>query len=619
MAAGEGDSDWGGDAAADTTTTEELLPAGRSSNLDHSGQQHVRLQEEELHHFLLNKKKAAAAAETHVSLKESEAAAGAPGASPDEPTISVSKFPLPENNDHPGQDEKDDPSFTLALSERDSGNVVSSQSTAMEMLENINSIDDEIPSTSPGVTGEVRDLMPDLVSKSGLGVQSERTANVGPSPIERDQVETELQIGIPSHVGPSKLSTGAPVLERDSQEACDLGLEEERLLYDLSESPSCCDQGPEESRSSTEGEADVRSGVLEPVSEAKDVGRWKEETVVSLKIRIKELETQLHDQTEWAQQKVMQAARRLSKDLAELKALRQAREEMLRLKSDQKALEDSTMKKLSEMESALKKASGQVHHANAAVLRLENENAEVRAEMEAAKLNAAESIGICQEIAKRDKKSSKQAQAWERQKVKLQENLSEERQKLTQMQQQLAQAKERQQQAEVRRRQEEKAKEEAVLRADSEKRLREQAEVAAKRREETIRRKAEADKLRHRDDIQRLEQEITALRVSAESSHLATWHWGPALITPGRLALKEINERRLPEVRECQDFSTSNVHRDRECVMCMCEEMSVVFLPCAHQVVCAKCNELHEKQGMRDCPSCRTPIQQRIHVYGVSS
>ncbi len=97
MAAGEGDSDWGGDAAADTTTTEELLPAGRSSNLDHSGRQHVRLQEEELHHFLLNKEEAAAAAETHVSLKESEAAAGAPRASPDEPTIFVNKFPLPVN------------------------------------------------------------------------------------------------------------------------------------------------------------------------------------------------------------------------------------------------------------------------------------------------------------------------------------------------------------------------------------------------------------------------------------------------------------------------------------------------------------------------------------------
>jgi chromosome segregation ATPase len=122
-------------------------------------------------------------------------------------------------------------------------------------------------------------------------------------------------------------------------------------------------------------------------------------TILSLKIRVKELETKLQDWTEWAQQKVMQAARRLSKDLAELKALQQAGEEMLHLKKDQKALEDSTMKKLAEMESALKKSSGQVDPANAAVQRLENENAEVRAEMEAAKLNLAESIAICQEIA----------------------------------------------------------------------------------------------------------------------------------------------------------------------------------------------------------------------------
>jgi hypothetical protein len=170
----------------------------------------------------------------------------------------------------------------------------------------------------------------------------------------------------------------------------------------------------------------------------------------------------------------------------------------------------------------------------------------------------------------------------------------------------------------VRWRQEEKAKEEAVLRADNEKRLREQADVAAKRREESMRRKAEADKQRHRDDIQRLEQEITGLRISAESSHLATSRWGPAVVTlpdvGGRFGLKEMNE-----VSEFQESSNRDVCRDRECVMCMCEEMSVVFLPCAHQVVCTKCNELHEKQGMRDCPSCRTPIQQRIRVYGVSS
>ncbi len=101
------------------------------------------------------------------------------------------------------------------------------------------------------------------------------------------------------------------------------------------------------------------------------------------------------------------------------------------------------------MVSALKKSSGQVDRANAAVHRLGNENAEVRAEMEAAKLNLAESIAICQEIAKREKKSLKRVQAWEKRKVKLQEDLSEERRKLTQMQQQLPQSKEQQQQAEV--------------------------------------------------------------------------------------------------------------------------------------------------------------------------
>ncbi len=53
----------------------------------------------------------------------------------------------------------------------------------------------------------------------------------------------------------------------------------------------------------------------------------------------------------------------------------------------------------------------------------------------------------------------------------------------------------------VRWRQEEKAKKEAVLQADNEKRLREQADAAAKRKEESMRMKAEADKLRHPDDI----------------------------------------------------------------------------------------------------------------------
>lgn len=173
------------------------------------------------------------------------------------------------------------------------------------------------------------------------------------------------------------------------------------------------------------------------------------ENLLCLQIRIRDLEMQLVDRTEWAQQKVMQAARRLSKDRNEMNALRAERDELMRAKKDQKTLEDNTMKKLADMEAALRRASGQVDRANQAVSRLEKENAEVRAEMEAAKLNAAESMELCQEVAKKEKKDVKKAQCWEKQKAKLQESLAEERAKVTELKQQLMQAKELQQQAEV--------------------------------------------------------------------------------------------------------------------------------------------------------------------------
>ncbi|KAF8044576.1 hypothetical protein N665_7790s0001 [Sinapis alba] len=58
----------------------------------------------------------------------------------------------------------------------------------------------------------------------------------------------------------------------------------------------------------------------------------------------------------------------------------------------------------------------------------------------------------------------------------------------------------------------------------------------------------------------------------------------------------------------------AKIKRERECVMCLSEEMSVIFLPCAHQVLCSKCNQLHEKEAMEDCPSCRAKIQRRIQA-----
>nr|GEV16790.1 putative E3 ubiquitin-protein ligase RF298 [Tanacetum cinerariifolium] len=344
----------------------------------------------------------------------------------------------------------------------------------------------------------------------------------------------------------------------------------------------------------------------------------KDETIMKLVPRVHELQNQLQEWTEWANQKVMQAARRLGKDKTELKTLRQEKEEVERLKKEKQTLEDNTMKKLSEMENALCKASGQVERANSAVRRLKVENNHLRHEMEAANVRAAESAANCEEVSKREKKTLMQFQSWEKLKSLFQEELVAEKRKLTQLEQDLKVAKEQQDQLETRWKQEETAKEELVSQATSYRIGRLEAESSAKLREELTRLKADKSLQRYKQDIEKLEKEISLISLKTDSLKIAALRGG----VDGSYASKLTDIKTAPSQQESQaplipkmanNFS-GGVKRERECVMCLSEEMSVVFLPCAHQVVCKTCNELHEKQGMKDCPSCRGPIQRRICV-----
>lgn len=360
----------------------------------------------------------------------------------------------------------------------------------------------------------------------------------------------------------------------------------------------------------------------------KSLGQWvprdkKDELILKLVPRVQDLQNQLQEWTEWANQKVMQAARRLSKEKAELKTLRQEKEEVERLKKEKQTLEENTMKKLSEMENALCKASGQVERANSAVRRLEVENAQLRQEMEAAKLRAAESAASCEEVSKREKKTLMKFQSWEKQKTLFQEELSTEKRKVTQLLQELEQDKCLEEQLEAKWKQEEKGKEELLVQANSIRKEREQIEASTKSKEDMIKSKAENNLQKYKDDIEKLEKEISQLRLKTDSSKIAALKRGidgsyASRLTDIRNGLDHQNSWApyiSDVVRDFQYYSESGgVKRERECVMCLSEEMSVVFLPCAHQVVCTTCNELHEKQGMKDCPSCRSPIQRRISV-----
>lgn len=345
----------------------------------------------------------------------------------------------------------------------------------------------------------------------------------------------------------------------------------------------------------------------------------KDEIILSMLRQIKDLEKQVKERKEWAQQKAMQAARKLSSDMTELKLLRMEMDETQRLKKGKQTLEETTMKRLSDMETALRKASGQVDRANAAVRRLETENAEIRAELEASKLSASESVSSCLEVAKREKRSLKKLLAWEKQKTKMQEDITEEKRKISDLQQQLVQINQASEEAESKWKQAKKDKERAQAQVEEERRLKEAAEASSKRKLESLRLKIEIDFQRQKDDIRRLEQELSRLKMSA-SAQSADVHHGshasPATKSEGGKPEGEAIARLLHQL-ELED--SPEVNRDRQCILCMKDEVSVVFLPCAHQVICANCSDSYWGKGKTTCPCCRVPIEQKIRVFGASS
>ncbi|KAJ8499025.1 hypothetical protein OPV22_009577 [Ensete ventricosum] len=346
----------------------------------------------------------------------------------------------------------------------------------------------------------------------------------------------------------------------------------------------------------------------------------KKEMILDVIRQIRELESQVKERKEWAQQKALQAARKLSNDLTELRLLRMEREENQRLKKGKQALEDTTMKRLTEMENALKKVSGQVDRANAVVRRLETENAEIRAEIEASKLSASESSRTCTEVTRREKKCLKKLVAWEKQREKMQEEIAEEKKKIRLMQQELDEVKAATKEYQMKWKQEIKAKEEAIALAEEERRLKEAAKVNANRRHEALRRKREIDFQRLKDDVQRLEEELARLKASAGLNSL-----NAPSVNASRTAdaadiknLKEPNMKALTGLSKQQE-SSNKLNRSRACIICKKDEVSVVFLPCSHQVVCGSCNEVHEEEGKSSCPCCSVRIEERIRVYGASS
>lgn len=175
----------------------------------------------------------------------------------------------------------------------------------------------------------------------------------------------------------------------------------------------------------------------------------RDELILKLAPRMKDLQNELQVWTDWANQKVKQATIRLLKDQPELKALRKEKEEAEEFRKEKQLMEENTRKRRSEMEFALDTATDQLEKASNAVRRLQLEQALLKKEKEAANLRAAEAAESCVKAKERVQRSLKKIQSFEGQKVLLQEELKSQRNKVAELQQEVAKAKNRHNQIEV--------------------------------------------------------------------------------------------------------------------------------------------------------------------------
>ncbi|KAK8565434.1 hypothetical protein V6N13_020541 [Hibiscus sabdariffa] len=343
----------------------------------------------------------------------------------------------------------------------------------------------------------------------------------------------------------------------------------------------------------------------------------KDKQILKLVPRLQEVQNELHSWTQWANQKVKQAVCRLNKDQDEIKSLRQEMEEAERLKRKKKFMEENTLKRLSEMEFALDNATNQVEDAHSKLQKLEVENSTLKMEMEVAKLQSAASASSCREALEREQKALKDVRSWDAQRSLLQEELASEKKNVAELQRKVGKAKRMYNQTTMLWKQERMTMEKFLAQAASIRKERECLEAAAKIEEGKIKMKAEKDMQKYGEEIKRLENELSELKMKPDSSKISAL-WRGTDGDNGQCSSIHKGHR-IPifskRAVNINDYPRSRgLKQERECVMCLTEEKIVVFLPCSHQVFCVKCSELHHKQGMKDCPACRAPIICRIRA-----
>jgi chromosome segregation ATPase len=173
------------------------------------------------------------------------------------------------------------------------------------------------------------------------------------------------------------------------------------------------------------------------------------ELVSILVQRQREMQACMQDSTAWAQDKVVRVTRHLAKEKEELQSLRKEKEELDRLQEEGRTLEESTRKKILEMESAISRTNAHLEKVNASARRRDAENAQLRIQLDAAKRHEVESSTKFGELSRKNEETLKRSQYCESERAVLQDELAAEKNKLSRVLQQLQHAKEKEDQVQV--------------------------------------------------------------------------------------------------------------------------------------------------------------------------
>ncbi|KAK6918114.1 hypothetical protein RJ641_016536 [Dillenia turbinata] len=235
--------------------------------------------------------------------------------------------------------------------------------------------------------------------------------------------------------------------------------------------------------------------------------------ILRLANQIHYLETQVNEHVGWANKKVLQADEKLGLALSEIDRFRSERLGNQQLKHGNLMPKEETMDRLAEMISTLKFANSRFDAVNTVVKYFEMEDLEIQSEIKAFNLHELESNRKCLASESRYKKCHKSIFKSRKQITKYQEEIEVEKLKFSRLQQRFQHLRDAQVETQDKLRQEMMAKEEAILLAQEELKLKKEAEIRVKSKMVDLQDMLETQRKQFDNDVKRLEQQISRLEM----------------------------------------------------------------------------------------------------------